>query len=83
MLLFILSRLDVNTQAAIGFKCLQLIVNDFLQNENLLPSLEKLISCISKFAYQAGDINQAISAVGMYWNVADYLGRVGRDEENL
>ena len=82
MLLFILSKIEVKSHSQIGFKCLQLIINDFLQSPNLLGSLEKLITCISKFAHQLKDMNKAISAVGMYWNVADYLGRVGENEED-
>lgn len=80
MLLSILSQLDICVHSSIGFKCLHLIVNDFLQSEDLLNCLDKLVEFISKFAYSK-DINQSISAVGMYWNVADYLGRVGREEE--
>ena len=80
MLLSILLNLDLGLHAAAGFKCLHLIVNDFLQSDDLLSCLDKLVDFISKFAYSK-DINQSISAVGMYWNVADYLGRVGREEE--
>ncbi|OMJ79666.1 hypothetical protein SteCoe_20288 [Stentor coeruleus] len=80
MLLSILCEIDLSTNSAIGFKCLHLIINDFLQSEDLLNCLSKLVEFISKFAY-AKDMTQCISAVGMYWNVADYLGRVGREEE--
>ena len=80
MLLSILYHIDLNTHSEIGFICLHLIVNDFLQSDDLLSCLDKLVELISKFAYSK-DINQSISAVGMYWNVADYLGRVGREEE--
>ena len=80
ILLSILDHIDLNTHSAIGFKCLHLIIHDFLQSEDLLNCLDKLIDFISKFAYSK-DINQGISAVGMYWNVADYLGRVRREEE--
>ena len=80
MLLSILFELDLSTNSTIGYNCLNLIVNDFLQSEELLSCLDKLVEFISKFAYSK-DINQSISAVGMYWNVADYLGRVGREEQ--
>ena len=65
MLLFILYKINMNSSFKEGFKCLQLIISDFLQSENLLPSLERLISCVSKYAHSE-DSNQAIGAVGMY-----------------
>lgn len=82
MLLFILSKVNINSDNKEGFKCLQLVVSDFLQSENLLPSLERLITCVSKYAH-SDDSNHAIGAVGMYWNIADYLGKVGKDEVDL
>lgn len=83
MLMLVLSELNAKQHSAAAFKCVKLIVNDFLQSDELMPSLDKLVACISSFAHSAEDLNQAISAVGMFWNVADYLGRVGRNEEEL
>mmetsp|Transcript_32957 Transcript_32957/g.57855 ORF Transcript_32957/g.57855 Transcript_32957/m.57855 type:complete len:1408 (+) Transcript_32957:50-4273(+) len=83
MLMLVLSKLNAKSHSEASFKCVKLIVNDFLQNDELMPSLDKLVACISSFAHSSEDLNQAISAVGMFWNVADYLGRVGRDEEEL
>lgn len=82
MLLFILSKINMNSNGKAGFKCLHFVVSDFLESENLLPSLERLITCVSKYAH-SDESNQAIGAVGMYWNIADYLGRLGRDEVDL
>lgn len=84
MLLFILSKIDVGVlnSGKEGFKCLQLIVSDFLQCEKLFPSFERLISCVSKYAH-SDDSTQAIGAVGMYWNIADFLGKVGKDKMDL
>jgi hypothetical protein len=83
MLILILSRLDTSANSQAGFKSIKLIVNDFLQSEHLLPCLERLITCISKFAHNSEDLNVAITSVGMYWNLADYLGRVGKDKEDI
>lgn len=81
MLLSILFQLDITSNSAIGYKCLYLIVNDFLQSEEILSCFDKLAEFISKFAYSK-DINQSISAVGMYWNLADFLGRSGKEAED-
>ena len=64
MLLFIVSKINIATSAKEGFKCLQFIVSDFLQSDTLLPSLEKLINCVSIYAHSE-ESNQAIGAVGM------------------
>ncbi|OMJ78327.1 hypothetical protein SteCoe_21882 [Stentor coeruleus] len=80
MLLSILYEIDLNSHSDIGFKCLHLIINEFLQNEDLLNCLAKLVDLIYKFV-SAKNSSQSVSAVGMYWNLADYLGRIGKDEE--
>lgn len=82
MLLFILCKLPLSIGGKEGFKCLQLIVSDFLQSENLLPSLERLITSVSKYAHSE-ESTQAIGAVGMYWNIADYLGKIGKEQVDL
>jgi len=38
---------------------------------------------ISALAHEANDINVSFSAVGMFWDVADFLGRVGKNEDKL
>ena len=80
VLLSILFDQDLGVNSGLAFKCLNLIVNDFLESEELLSCLGKLVNFISKFA-NSKDINQSIGAVGMYWNLADYLGRVRKEEE--
>ena len=84
MLLFILSKINVTgpSSGKDGFKCLQLIVSDFLQCEHLFGSLERLIACVSKYAHSE-DATQAIGAVGMYWNISDFLGKRENDKADL
>jgi hypothetical protein len=84
MLLFILSKINISGPSGgkEGFKCLQLIISDFLQCESLVTSMERLISCVSKYAHSE-DATQAIGAVGMYWNVSDFLGKRESDKAEL
>lgn len=55
-----------------SFQCLQLIISDFLTS---IPSL-CLILCIdttAKFASQTQELNVSLTAIGLLWNIADYL----------
>lgn len=81
VILSILFESDLGSSSSLAFKCLHLIVTDFLESEELLTCLNKLIHYISKFSISK-DINQSIGAVGMYWNVADYLGRLRKQQED-
>lgn len=83
MLLLILSHVRMESQSAAGFKCLSLIVSDFLLSDQLAPSLKRVVECTSKFAHDPADITAAVSAVGMFWNISDALARLGKDEEDL
>lgn len=55
-----------------AFQCVQLIIADFLP---VIPSL-CLILCVdttAKFGSQTQELNVSLTAVGLLWNVADYL----------
>ncbi len=55
-----------------AFQCLQLIIADFLA---LTPSL-CLILCVdttAKFGSQIQELNVSLTAIGLLWNIADYL----------
>ena len=83
MLLLILSHGKLEAQSVVGFKCLSLIVSDFLLSDQLSPSMKRVVECTSKFAHDQADMTAAVSAVGMFWNISDALARLGKDEEDL
>jgi len=55
-----------------AFQCLQLVVTDYLP---VLPvgSLPAAIATVGKFGAQKAELNVALSAVGLTWNIADFL----------
>jgi len=58
-----------------GFKCLKLIVSTYIEKlsqENFIV----IINAIQKYASYSGDnINNSLTAVGMFWNIADYVAK--------
>lgn len=56
----------------IAFQCLQLIVTDFLP---LMPwrCLPLCLETTSKFGSQPQELNISLTAIGLMWNIADYL----------
>eukprot|EP00026_Physarum_polycephalum_P000282 Phypoly_transcript_00282.p1 GENE.Phypoly_transcript_00282~~Phypoly_transcript_00282.p1 ORF type:complete len:1756 (+),score=269.99 Phypoly_transcript_00282:745-5268(+) len=75
LLLTILKRVAENNDKLFiptAFKCVQLICTDFLSN--FQPHhLALFISVIGEFGKQNTDINISLTAVGLLWNVADFL----------
>eukprot|EP00123_Amoebidium_parasiticum_P019109 comp24340_c0_seq1/m.46265 comp24340_c0_seq1/g.46265 ORF comp24340_c0_seq1/g.46265 comp24340_c0_seq1/m.46265 type:complete len:1624 (-) comp24340_c0_seq1:273-5144(-) len=58
----------------LGFECIQLVVTDFMA---LLPPscLRPCIETVGVFGQQQGDVNISLTAIGLLWNIADYLNR--------
>ncbi|KAJ1650884.1 Endocytosis and vacuole integrity protein [Dispira simplex] len=61
-----------------AFPCLQLICTDFL---SALPAdcLGRCIQLLGSYGAQPVDINVALTAIGLFWNIADYLSTVVED----
>lgn len=72
--------IDSDQIAATGFKCLKLIVNhyiDKLSQENFTT----ILHAIHKYASHDGEnINNNLTAVGMFQNIADYTAKLGLKE---
>lgn len=56
----------------IAFQCLQLIVSDYLSTIDS-KYIILVIAGIVKFASQTQELNVSLTAIGLLWNVADYL----------
>lgn len=56
----------------IAFQCLQGIVSDYMAQIDC-ECVILIIAAIVKFASQLHDLNVSLTAVGLLWNVADYL----------
>lgn len=56
----------------IAFQCLQLVVTDFLP---IMPwrCLPLCVDTVAKFGSQTQDLNISLTAVGLMWNISDYL----------
>lgn len=56
----------------LAFQCLQLIISDLL---NQIPSecLVLLVNTTEKFASQSQELNVSLTAIGLLWNIADFL----------
>ena len=56
----------------LSFQCLQLIIADFLA---LIPSncLMLCVDTTAKFGSQTQELNVSLTAIGLLWNIADYL----------
>ncbi|KAF8974912.1 hypothetical protein BGZ46_009596 [Entomortierella lignicola] len=62
----------------IAFPCLQLICTDFL---SLLSAknLQLCIDTLAAFGYQTEDLNISLTAVGLLWNISDFIQQSLRD----
>ena len=63
-------------------QCLQLVVTDFLSTIPIYY-LGILIKVVAKFGFQEQDLNIALSAIGLLWNMTDYLFRMKEQENEL
>ncbi|CAM9634277.1 unnamed protein product, partial [Ectocarpus sp. 13 AM-2016] len=55
---------------SLAFKCLQLVVDDFLER---LPreQVPRLVTCAGAFGAQTESVNLSLTAIGMLWTVCD------------
>lgn len=63
--------------ASLSFRCLRLIVNDFLDqlpvppSPHAAPTRNSLLHCCASFGQSQFDINTSLTAIGMLWTIAD------------
>ena len=57
--------------SSLAFSDVQLMLDDFL-NEMDFEEVLSLGSLVAAYTQQPSDINVALSAVGLYWKLADY-----------
>jgi hypothetical protein len=56
----------------VGFRCLQLIAGDFLnQTDHTTSARSSLLDCCSSFGSSRHDVNTSLTAVGLLWSIAD------------
>jgi hypothetical protein len=61
---------DWSDSCQVGFRCLKLIVDDFLEDASGAASTSLLDSC-SKFGSSRHDVNTSLTAIGLLWTIAD------------
>lgn len=60
----------------LGFRCLKLIVDDFLDNlpppsSGSATALGSLLDCCASFGRSRHDVNTSLTAIGLLWTIAD------------
>ena len=66
------SSSDWSESSLIGFRCLKLIVDDFLdESSSLSPVRVSLLHCCSLFGSSRHDVNTSLTAIGLLWTIAD------------
>lgn len=67
-----IDKLPNESLLRLAFQCLQLIISDLLGQ---IPSdcLVLLVNTTEKFASQLQELNVSLTAIGLLWNVADFL----------
>lgn len=62
-----------------GFKCLKLIISNYIQElgqQNFIG----ILNCIKRYAEQENEnINSNLTAIGMFMNVADYTAKTSKE----
>lgn len=67
------SRNTVSTILRPSFTCCKLICSDFLGSlATSTDSMVQLVALLAKFAKQTDDLNIALTAVGLFWDLSDY-----------
>lgn len=61
---------DWTVACQIGFRCLKLIVDDFLE-EAAESARSALLECCSSFGSARHDLNTSLTAIGLLWTIAD------------
>lgn len=69
---------DWATASSLAFRCLKLIVDDFLDqlllglpNESSDITRNSLVDCCASFGSSTHDVNTSLTATGMLWTIAD------------
>jgi hypothetical protein len=61
-----------STSCSVGFRCLKLIVDDFLDLTDASTSARtSLLDCCSSFGSSHHDVNTSLTAIGLVWTIAD------------
>ena len=56
----------------VGFRCLKLVVDDFLdQTDSSSAARSALLDCCSSFGASRHDVNTSLTAIGLLWSIAD------------
>jgi C-terminal region of Mon2 protein len=61
---------DWTDSCQIGFRCLKLIVDDFLEDA-ATAARSTLLDCCSTFGSSRQDMNTSLTAIGLLWTIAD------------
>ncbi|CAF4212457.1 unnamed protein product, partial [Didymodactylos carnosus] len=77
-----ISREHTENLIRLAYQCLQLVVTDYLPTIPV-QYLGILIKVVAKFGFQEQDLNMALSAIGLLWNMTDYLFRMKEQEQQL
>ena len=63
---------DWSNSFAVGFRCLKLIVDDFLNHtDSSIAARTSLLDCCSSFGSSRHDVNTSLTAIGLLWTIAD------------
>eukprot|EP00980_Cylindrotheca_fusiformis_P013535 scaffold3450_cov114-Cylindrotheca_fusiformis.AAC.40 len=65
------SSTDWSESCFIAFRCLKLIVDDFLDEMGSSDVLASLLDCCSTFGSSRHDVNTSLTAIGLLWTIAD------------
>ncbi|KAG7353268.1 C-terminal region of mon2 domain containing protein [Nitzschia inconspicua] len=61
---------DWTNSCQVGFRCLKLIVDDFLEDA-ATAARTALLDCCSTFGSSRQDVNTSLTAIGLLWTIAD------------
>lgn len=61
---------DWTDSCQVGFRCLKLIVDDFLEDASS-AARTSLLDCCSMFGSSRHDVNTSLTAIGLLWTIAD------------
>jgi hypothetical protein len=65
------SSADWSESCFIGFRCLKLIVDDFLDEMGSATVRASLLDCCSSFGSSRHDVNTSLTAIGLLWTIAE------------
>lgn len=68
---------DWSTSCMLGFRCLKLIVDDFLEelpppsDDSSIAPRKSLMECCLSYGSSRHDVNTSLTAIGLLWTIAD------------